>query len=251
MCVRAYYTASIPAELITERRLCIGLIVMLRFMYYVALITSLVMLTSLPVYGQDEKSVITETDAATLFSDSESETETAESVAAVALSGVSEMQFNPRIGTLFFKVLGALLSEDATDAVVYINGTQVSSRHIAVASNVVALSYVFTDGLNELQLRAIDKDEKLLSADSLLWAGSHIFVVDVVDRFQNPVDGAVVTVALADDQSVKSIAETLNGSAVFRNVPPAMLAVTVRGPQDERGFDAVPGDSGSVLVQLR
>ncbi|MEE8528376.1 MAG: hypothetical protein V3S70_07365 [Gammaproteobacteria bacterium] len=181
----------------------------------------------------------------------DADTELLEPRAAVVISGVAEMRFNPRIGTLFFRILGAELSEDATDAVVYINGRQVSSRELAVASNVIAVNYVFVGGLNEIQLRSLDKRGQPVEADSLLWAGSHLFVVDVVDRNQNPVDGALVSVELADDRSVKATAETIYGSAVFRNLPPAMVVVRAESPTGRRTRETVPGDSGSVLLQLR
>ncbi len=179
------------------------------------------------------------------------DTELLEAKAVVGISGVSEMQFNPRIGTLFFRILGTELSEDATDAVVYINGRQVSSRELAVASNIVAVNYVFVGGLNEIQLHSLDKRGRPVEADSLLWAGSHLFVVDVVDRNQIPVDGTLVSVELADDRSVKATAKTINGSAVFRNLPPAMVVVRAESPTGRRTREAVPGDSGSVLLQLR
>lgn len=218
------------------------------------------LLMVIPAVGQEVESVPPEellqpVDTGELLVEGEAsvdaDTEFLEPKAVVGISGVSEMQFNPRIGTLFFRILGVGLSEDATDAVVYINGRQVSSRNLAVASNVVAVNYVFVDGLNEIQLRGLDKRGQPVDADSLLWGGSHLFVVDVVDRNQDPVDGAFVSVELADDRSVKATAETLNGSVVFRNLPPAMVVVRADGLTGRRTRETVPGDSGSVLLQLR
>lgn len=173
------------------------------------------------------------------------------SEAVVRVEGVAENRFNPTHGTVFFVIENGDFPARLDDLTVLVNEAPVPASRLSVSRRIVSASYVLPPGLNEIVLRARDPLGRLQSADTLVWAGDGLLVVDVVDVAGVPVEGATVTARLANQRSVQATVDAPGGVAQFVNLPPESLAVEAAHPDGRSGSLAVPPGQQRALLVLR
>ena len=174
-----------------------------------------------------------------------------DSEAVIRVEGIAENRFNPTHGTVFFVLRGADFPTEIRDVAVLVNEAQVPSPQVSLSRRIVSAGIVMTPGLNEIILRSWDAEGRLMSADALVWAGDRLLVIDVVDLDGQPVDGAVATAQLANQRSVQSTVEAMDGVAQFVNLPVESIAVEARHPDGRSGSLAVPPDVQRAILTLR
>lgn len=171
--------------------------------------------------------------------------------AVVRVEGVAENRFNPTHGTVFFTLSGTDFPAKAQDVTVLINETPLPASRVSISRRIVSASYVMPPGLNDVVLRALDPLGRLISADTLLWAGDRLLVIDVVDAVGMPVEGASVTARLANQRSVQATVEAQDGVAQFVNLPVESIAVEAAHPDGRSGSLAVPPEEQRAVLVLR
>jgi hypothetical protein len=174
-----------------------------------------------------------------------------DSDAVIRVEGIAETRFNPTHGTAFFLLTGADFPTGAGDVAVLVNENQLPGSRVSLSRRIVTASYVMPPGLNEVILRAWDAEGRLMSADTLVWAGDRLLVIDVVDVVGQPVEGASVTVQLANQRSVQSTVDAPGGVAQFVNLPPESLAVEASHPDGRSGSITVDPDVQRAILTLR
>ena len=132
-----------------------------------------------------------------------------------------------------------------------VNEAQIPSPRVSLSRRIVSASYVMPQGLNEVILRAWDQEGRLMSADTLVWAGDRQLVIDVVDGVGQPLEGAAVTVQLANQRSVQVTAQAQGGVAQFVNLPQESIAVAGQHPDSRRGELTVGPEEQRAILVLR
>jgi hypothetical protein len=167
------------------------------------------------------------------------------------VEGVAENRFNPTHGTVFFTLSGTDFPAKAQDVTVLVNETPLPASRVSISRRIVSASFAMPPGLNEVVLRALDPLGRLISADTLLWAGDRLLVIDVVDAVGMPVEGASVTARLANQRSVQATVEAQDGVAQFVNLPVESIAVEAAHPDGRSGSLAVPPEEQRAVLVLR
>ena len=106
---------------------------------------------------------------------------TQEVIGDVSVSGIAETRFNPTHGTVFFTISGASFPNDARDVAVLINDNQLPPSALSLSRRIIAASFAMPPGMNEIILRAWDSQGRMMTADTIVWAGDLTILVDVVD----------------------------------------------------------------------
>ena len=163
-----------------------------------------------------------------------------EVIGDVSVSGISETRFNPTHGTVFFTLSGASFPTEARDVAVLINEEQLPPAALSLSRRIIAASFAMPRGMNEVVLRAWDIQGRMMTADTIVWAGNLTILVDVVDMLGEPANGAVVTARLANQRSVQATMEAPGGTAEFVNLPDESIVI-----------EATDGDGRSASVTLR
>lgn len=166
------------------------------------------------------------------------------------IEGAEIDAFNPREGTLRFRLEGAQFHADPNEVVILINGVAAPSQSVQLSSDEIITDYVFQDGRNDVSLIALDQDELALELDATFWAGSQSLEVKVVDEDGAPFDGAAINVQLVDDRAVMAHGTTVAGSALISNVPGRTVLVTATADDGRIATLAVLGSAGLVQMQL-
>jgi hypothetical protein len=168
------------------------------------------------------------------------DTTTQEVIGDVVVSGISETRFNPTHGTVFFTVSGASFPTDVRDVAVLINDDQMLPATLSLSRRIIAASFAMPQGMNEVVLRAWDSQGRMMTADTIVWAGDLTILVDVVDMLGEPVDGAIVTARMANQRSVKATMVAPGGTTEFVNLPDENIVL-----------DATHADGRSATLTLR
>lgn len=159
-------------------------------------------------------------------------------------SGFSRAGFQ----SLVFRLDDAEFATDATLSALLVNGETVSPT--SVSGHDMAFPVTLTPGRNDLHFFGVDRDTLGVTARYTLWAGSATQVVRVVDESGALVSGAEVRFAIVDDLAVGAVRQTVNGEAVFTNVPPRTLIATASTPDGHYGMAGALGNGARVLVTL-
>ena len=121
------------------------------------------------------------------------------------------------------------------------NSTSISANvNVTLSRRIIAASFAMPQGMNEIVLRAWDSQGRMMTADTIVWAGDLTILVDVVDMLGEPVDGAIVTARLANQRSVKATMDAPGGTTEFVNLPDESIVL-----------DATHADGRSATMTLR
>lgn len=173
------------------------------------------------------------------------------SEAEIRIEGLAENRFNPTHGTVFFVLSGADFPAEVSDVAVLVNDAQVPAPRVSLSRRIVSAGYVMPQGLNEVILRAWDQQGRLMSADTLVWAGDRLLVIDVVDDTGQPLEGAAVTAQLANQRSVQVTVQAHGGVAQFVNLPGESIALAASFPDGRSGILTVGPDEQRAILVLR
>ena len=174
-----------------------------------------------------------------------------EVIGDVSVSGISETRFNPTHGTVFFTVSGASFPTDARDVAVLINDDQMLPATLSLSRRIIAASFAMPQGMNEIVLRAWDSQGRMMTADTIVWAGDLTILVDVVDMLGEPVDGAIVTARLANQRSVKATMDAPGGTTEFVNLPDENIVLDATHPDGRSATLTLRASERRALMTLR
>jgi len=174
-----------------------------------------------------------------------------EVIGDVSVSGISETRFNPTHGTVFFTVSGASFPTDARDVAILINDDQLLPSALSLSRRIIAASLVLSRGMNEVVLRAWDSQGRMMTADTIVWAGNLTLLVDIVDIGGEPVSGAVVTARLANQRSVHAALEAPGGTAEFVNLPDESIVLDATHPDGRSASITLRASERRALMTLR
>lgn len=178
------------------------------------------------------------------------EEEESASSGQVSLKGVSTKGFNPISNTVRFELSGASFSAKPAAVTVLLNERVISDDLVQVTTNAVQFNTVLKEGRNHLLLYAEDAQGNLIYEEATLWAGSHTLQVRTVNENNQPLSGVTVTVKLGDDENVVAQAISIDGQAVFSNLPDHTLIVEGLVNGNIFGSRAATGTDGTVTVEL-
>ncbi len=132
---------------------------------------------------------------------------------------------------LHFKATGAALSTDLSRYTVYVNKSVMDESTLIVEGDRLSVASALKDGRNEVSVYAPDAGGAPVEARASIWAGTVSVQGRVVDEAGNPVSGATVVGALADDSTITATTTTNSaGQYVLNNFPKRTVIVTVTGP---------------------
>ncbi|OWY67428.1 hypothetical protein B7486_31830 [cyanobacterium TDX16] len=131
-----------------------------------------------------------------------------------------------------------------------LNERVISDDLVQVTTNAVQFNTVLKEGRNHLLLYAEDAQGNLIYEEATLWAGSHTLQVRTVNENNQPLSGVTVTVKLGDDENVVAHAISIDGQAVFSNLPDRTLIVEGLVNGNMFGSRAATGTDGTVTVEL-
>jgi hypothetical protein len=174
-----------------------------------------------------------------------------EVIGDVVVSGIAETRFNPTHGTVFFTVSGASFPIEARDVAVLINEDQLPPATLSLSRRIIAASFAMPQGMNEVVLRAWDNQGRMMTADTIVWAGDLTILVDVVDMLGEPVDGAVITARLANQRSVHATMTAHGGSAEFVNLPDESIVIEATDADGRSATVTLPASERRALLTLR
>lgn len=153
---------------------------------------------------------------------------------------------------LDFKATGAALSTDLGSYTVYLNKAVMDESALIVDGDRLSVASALKDGKNEVSVYAPDAAGAPVEARASIWAGAASVQGRVVDEAGNPVGGATVAGALADDSTVTATTTTNSaGQYVLNNFPTRTVIVTVTGPTGLSGStSSLAGTAFSDVVLL-
>lgn len=129
-----------------------------------------------------------------------------------------------------FKATGAALSPDLSTYTVYLNKSIVDEANLRVEGDHLTVASALKDGKNVVSIYALDTEGAFVVARTNIWAGTASVEGKVVDEAGNPVGGAAVTGAVADDSTVTATTTTDSaGKYVLKNFPNRTVIVIATG----------------------
>jgi hypothetical protein len=179
------------------------------------------------------------------------EVATQEVIGDVSVSGIAETRFNPTHGTVFFTVSGASFPAEARDVAVLINDNQLPPSTLSLSRRIIAASFAMPQGMNEIVLRAWDSQGRMMTADTIVWAGDLTIRVDVVDLSGEPVDGAIVTARMANQRSVQATMPAPGGTTEFLNLPDENIVLDATHPDGRSASITIRASERRALLTLR
>lgn len=178
------------------------------------------------------------------------EEEESASIGQISLKGVSTTGFNPISNIIRFELTGASFSNKPGAVAVLLNDQVIPDESLQVSANAIQFNAVLNEGRNQLLLYTEDAQGHSIYEEATLWAGSHTLQVRTVNENNQPLSGATVTVKLGDDESVVAQATSVDGQAVFSNLPDRTLIVEGLINGNIFGSTAASGTDGTVTVEL-
>lgn len=136
-----------------------------------------------------------------------------------------------------FKASGAALSTDMPRYTVYLNEDIVDDANLQVQGDQLTIASALQDGRNDVLVYAPDAKGAPVEAEASIWAGTATVQGKVVDEAGNPVAGATVVGALADDATVTATTTTDSaGRYTLNNFPERTVIVNARGADNSSGM---------------
>lgn len=176
------------------------------------------------------------------------------SLGEVSIVGISETVFNSLSSNVTFNISGATFSTNPEDILLFNNNQIVPNNLIDLSADAtsISVSSLLSDGPNEIDLYAVDDQGIRLFKETTVWAGSNTLNVIAVDENSQPIDGAVVSAKLTEDQSVLAQATTSsNGQVSFLNIPNRTISLeALAGDNLFSSFGAF-GSDGNVVLTLK
>jgi len=140
-------------------------------------------------------------------------------------------------GPVQFKASGAVLSNDMSMYTVYVNRSIVDEATLRVEGDMLTVASALEDGINPVSVYGPDAEGALVVHKTAIWAGTASVHGLVVDESGNPVAGATVIGALADDASATATTTTDGaGRYVLNNFPERTVIVTAKGADNLSGM---------------
>jgi hypothetical protein len=156
------------------------------------------------------------------------------SAAILKVSGVSTARPNPLNSTVVFDVSGARL-EPRGDIVVRRNGSPLPVSSLTITPSRVVVRRGLLDGLNELELEAVDSSGGVIDETVSVWAGSRTLTVLVSGDRGAPLQDAAVRALFDADREVFAIDATDRyGRARLKNLPAKQVLHVVVSAKDYR-----------------
>lgn len=178
------------------------------------------------------------------------EEEESASIGQISLKGVSATGFNPISNIIRFELTGASFSNKPGAVAVLLNDQVIPYESLQVSANAIQFNAVLNEGRNQLALYTADTQGNLIYEEATLWAGSHTLRVRTVNENNQPLSGVTVTVKLGGDERVVAQASSVDGQAVFSNLPDRTLIVEGLVNGNIFGSTAAIGTDGTVTVEL-
>jgi hypothetical protein len=158
-------------------------------------------------------------------------------------------QIQPFDANVVFEIVGAELSANADDVVYFRNGEPVLGGSATLDGDRLTLAGALNPGRNDLLVFARDDQGLVLASEATFWVGAAPLEVTVVDAGGVPVNDAVVTATLVDDQTMVFVQDAPLGTTIF-DVPPVTVVLTAVAPGGRFGTAAGLGSDGFIDVQV-
>ncbi len=176
------------------------------------------------------------------------------SAGELSVSGVSETRFNSLGSPVVFNVSGASFSSNPENILVFNNGIKVADKFIQLSADAatISISSVLAEGVNDVQLYAVDDQGIGLFGEANIWAGNYTLNVTVVDENSQPISGAVVRAKLTEDQSILAeLTTSSSGKITFQDLPNRTILLEALATDNRFASLGAIGAAGNIVLTLK
>ena len=173
------------------------------------------------------------------------------SASTVFLQGADESTFFPAGTAITFRLSCPTLEMTSEAVVVYDNGLPLPFEALTLNEDEVTLTQGLGSGRHELHLLARDTFGAAIEGRFVLWVGEASVPVLVVDEADVPVEGAAVTIRLADDPQVSATLVTdASGAGTFRDLPNRSYNLRATAPENLLATQSTSVLDGTAVLRL-
>ena len=170
---------------------------------------------------------------------------------ALSLVGLSETTLNALSTPVSFHLQGTTFLPDLAETHLSINGVEVDSADVVLASNDISANNVLVDGRNDISLATVDNIGRPLFFNVTVWAGGNTLTVNIQDSAGNAItDPAEIVLSLGDDPGVTFQATVSTGILTIENVPSRTVLIQGTASGNRSGVAGAVGNEGSVILVL-
>lgn len=172
------------------------------------------------------------------------DTEDGESAGRLELDPPANSSFYPTGSGISLHPVSVLLSTTSPNVTIKLNDGLLDQASYSINSDSLKIHAPLREGKNKIWIITQDADGKDIFFEGSAWAGLSQVNINVVDFDNKPVDGANVTLALADNKKIKLSGITTLGKVTFLNIPETSLVVDAIASNNLQGWAVgTPSDS--------